>query len=161
MTGQQKVALAVLVLIAVVMASGHFVGLGAEGGGDPTGGYVAELLAAVFPGIESVRSSEVRASDCFSGSSFQIGLGQTCVAVISASAERVRSMRLVLRDGVRVGIAFRSKGEHGTAMEMTLRPEVAKTPTLSIFEQGADLSLKCAMTLDPDRPCRVDLASGR
>lgn len=160
MTGQQKAAIVVLALVAVAMIAGFVAGAGREDEGDPTRTPVADLLASVFPESRPVRRSDVKAPNCFKGSVFVFNAARPCNAIIAKSDERVRSMRLVLAEGLtnqQVKVAFESKGEHGVSMEVTLRPKVSASPTLQVFGEGATLMLTCVAPIDPIRGCQVRL----
>jgi hypothetical protein len=108
-----------------------------------------------------VRRADVKAPNCFKGSVFVFNAARRCDATIAKSDERVRSMRLVLKQGLRVQMVFESKGEHGVSMDMTLRPDFATSPSLQVFNEGATLTLTCVAALDPIQGCRVSLDKPR
>ena len=152
MTGQ-RVAIVLLVLLAIVFAAGVGLGVGRDGpAGQP--GW-ATTLDGWFGSEETVRPGEVR-GPCVDGASLVVRPGAPCTAEIRETRRaRVRYLTLALADGSKARVEIAPKDDVAAPMSVRLRADVSKPPKLPILEKGASMILKCEGGNPMTQLCRV------
>lgn len=144
MSRQQKIAIALLAVVAGLFAVAVAVGLG---GGEA--GYSAGEgdWVSLFDGLVEKRSFGIRDTrGCRLGDAFLLDPGERCTVTIPPAEAPVRSARLVLDEG-REAVAALSQPGSVTQREVL---KAGEEVTLKVFkspakrpEEGARLELRC------------------
>jgi hypothetical protein len=96
---------------------------------------------------------------CFSSGVFQVTFPIPCHGRIRPSDYAVRDFKLQLVAGSRVEVELHPRGSTGLVLRFPIQGEATFSPSIQVFEAGADLILTCITPPGAAMPCRVQLAA--
>jgi hypothetical protein len=152
----QRVAILVLVLLAVLYATGVGVGFRRDSGSSSIN-WVETLSRALTPKLDI----DTLHGDCVdrTAKTFQLRAGTPCVVTVPPTSRGTRRIALRLTSGVRVEGRYQAPATHekidkdDESANQTVRIEGDKSKAIVILKEGGTVALTCES--DRDVPCKL------
>lgn len=148
----QRMAIVVLVLLAIAMVVVLWFGAGRDGPAQPAW---AATLDSWFGSDATVRPGELR-GPCVDDGGLVVAFGTSCdVEIRETNRARVRYLTLALAEGARARVEITPKDDVAAPMNVRLRAGMSKPPRLPILSGGASMTVRCDVGNPSTLRCRL------